>query len=131
MEEAASVAKVMETGILSKYLGAWHTDFYGGPTVNALEHAWAKRFGAKHAVAVNSNTSGLYCAMGAIGIEPGDEVIVCGYSMSISVVAPLLYGGVPVFADLENEFFCCCRQCREKITPRTKAILVVDFWTGL
>lgn len=128
-EEAASVAKVMETGVLSKYLGAWHPDFYGGPTVNTLERSWAERFGTKHAVAVNSNTSGLFCAMGAIGIEPGDEVIVCGYSMSISAVAPLLYGGIPVFADLEEDYFCLSAdRVAEKITSRTKAILVVDLF---
>lgn len=128
-EEAAAVAKVMESGVLSKYLGAWHADFYGGPTIRALETAWAERFGSKHAVSVNSNTSGLFCAMGAIGIEPGDEVIVCGYSMSISAVAPLLYGGIPVFADLENDYFCLSADSvAEKITPRTKAILVVDLF---
>lgn len=128
-EEALSVAKVMETGVLSKYLGAWHPDFYGGPTVKALEKSWAEKFGVKHAVAVNSNTSGLFCAMGAIGIEPGDEVIVCGYSMSISAVAPLLYGGVPVFADLEEDYFCLSADSvAEKITSRTKAILVVDLF---
>lgn len=128
-EEAAAVADVMASGVLSKYLGAWHADFYGGPTVQALEAAWAKRFGSKHAVSVNSNTSGLFCAMGAIGIEPGDEVIVCGYSMSISAVAPLLYGGIPVFADLEGDCFCLSADAvAEKITPRTKAILVVDLF---
>lgn len=129
MEEATAVADVMKSGVLSKYLGAWHADFYGGPTVKALENAWAKHFDVKHAVAVNSNTSGLYCAMGAIGIEPGDEVIVCGYSMSISAVAPLLYGGIPVFADLENDYFCLSADSvAEKINPRTKAILVVDLF---
>lgn len=129
IEEANSVANVMESGVLSKYLGAWHSDFYGGPTVQALEMAWAMHFGAKHAVSVNSNTSGLFCAMGAIGIEPGDEVIVCGYSMSISAVAPLLYGGIPVFADLEADCFCLSSESvATKITPRTKAILVVDLF---
>ena len=128
-EEAAAVANVMESGVLSKYLGAWHADFYGGPTVQALETAWAVKFEAKHAVSVNSNTSGLFCAMGAIGIEPGDEVIVCGYSMSISAVAPLLYGGIPVFADLEEDCFCLSAESvATKITPRTKAILVVDLF---
>jgi dTDP-4-amino-4,6-dideoxygalactose transaminase len=67
--------------------------------------------------------------MGAIGIEPGDEVIVCGYSMSISAVAPLLYGGIPVFADLESDCFCLSAiSVAEKITPRTKAILIVDLF---
>lgn len=128
-EEAAAAGEVIDSGVLSKFLGAWHEDFFGGPMVNALEAAWAERFGAKHAITVNSNTSGLFCAMAAIGIEPGDEVIVCGFSMSISAVAPLLYGGVPVFADLEPDYFCLSVDAvAEKITQRTKAILVVDLF---
>lgn len=126
-EEAEAAVAVIESGVLSQFLGAWHPDFYGGPNVQALEKAWADRFDTKHAVSVNSNTSGLYCAMGAIGIEPGDEVIVSGFSMSISAVAPLLYGGVPVFADLESDCFCLSAESvEEKITTRTKAIIVVD-----
>lgn len=128
-EEAVAVAEVVKSGVLSKYLGAWHDDFFGGPQVKTLEEAWAKHFGSKHAVSVNSNTSGLICAMGALDITPGDEVIVCGYSMSISAVAPLFYGGVPVFADLEPDCFCLSTDSvAEKITSRTKAILVVDLF---
>lgn len=128
-EEARAVQSVMESGVLSKFLGAWHPDFYGGDVVKALEQAWAARFGSRHAISVNSNTSGLFCAMGALGILPGDEVIVCGYSMSISATAPLLYGAIPVFADLEPDCFCLDpASVEEKITPRTKAILVVDLF---
>ncbi len=128
-EEARAAQSVLESGVLSKFLGAWHADFYGGPTVLALEKAWADRFGSRHAISVNSNTSGLFCAMGALGILPGDEVIVCGYSMSISATAPLLYGAIPVFADLEPDCFCLDpASVAEKITPRTKAIIVVDLF---
>ena len=128
-EEIDSVIKVMESGTLSKYLGAWHNDFYGGNMVQALEKAWAEYFNVKHAISVNSNTSGLYCTMGAIGIEPGDEVIVCGYSMSISAVAPLLYGGIPVFADIEPDCFCLSPESIEsKITINTKAIIIVNLF---
>ena len=128
-EETAAVADVMNKGVLSKFLGAWHDDFYGGPMVNRLEKAWSEHFGSKHSISVNSNTSGIICAMGAIGITPGDEVIVCGYSMSISAVAPLFYGGVPVFADLEPELFCLDpEEIEKKITKKTKAIIVVDLF---
>lgn len=128
-KEAKAVADVLEGGVLSKFLGAWHEDFYGGPNVKAVEAAWAKRFGAQHAISVNSNTSGLICAMGAIGIAPGDEVIVCGYSMSISAVAPLFYGGIPVFADIEPDCYCLAVDAvAEKITEKTRAILVVDLF---
>jgi len=127
--EEQAVLEVLGKGVLSKYLGAHHEDFNGGPQVRALETEWADYFGADHAISVNSNTSGLICAMGAIGIQPGDEVIVCAYSMSISATAPLFYGGVPVFADLEPEYFCLDPTSIEKcITQKTKAILIVDLF---
>jgi len=78
---------------------------------------------------MNSATSGLIAALGALGIEPGDEVIVTPYSMCISATAPLFYGAVPVFADVEPEYFCLDPKSVEAaITERTKAILVVDLF---
>lgn len=128
-EEKKAVSSVIDSGILSAYLGSWHEKFYGGEQVRKLEEKWASYFGAKHAIAVNSNTSGLIAAMGAIGIEPGDEVIVSPYSMSISAVAPLFYGAIPVFADIEDTYFCLDpKSVEEKITSRTKAIIVVDLF---
>lgn len=128
-EEKLAVARVLDDGVLSRFLGTWHEDFFGGPEVRALEEEWAAHFGARHAVAVNSNTSGLICAMGAIGLCPGDEVIVTPHSMSASAVAPLFYGAVPVFADVEPEGFCLDPASVEAcITPRTRAILVVDLF---
>jgi dTDP-4-amino-4,6-dideoxygalactose transaminase len=77
---------------------------------------------------MNSATSGLIAAVGALGIEPGDEIIVSPYSMVISATAPLFYGAVPVFADIEPEYFCLDPKSVEAaITPRTKAIIVVDI----
>ncbi|MDL2143320.1 DegT/DnrJ/EryC1/StrS family aminotransferase [Flavobacterium tructae] len=128
-EEKDAVMKVLDTGNLSQFIGAYHTDFLGGPTVKAFEGAWAEAFNIKHAVSVNSNTSGLFTAMGAIGIQPGDEVIVSPYSMSASAIAPLLYGGVPVFADIDPVTFCMSPESIKKcITPRTKAILIVHIF---
>ena len=128
-EEITQVSEVIRSGVLSKFLGAHHDDFYGGPQVRAAEKEWAQHFGVKHAISVNSNTSGLICSVGAIGIQPGDEVIVCPYSMSISATAPMFYGGVPVFADIEPEFFCMDPKSIEScITHKTKAIIVVDLF---
>jgi len=128
-EEKAAVARVLDSGVLSKFLGCWEPDFYGGPEVRQFEEEWAKAFGAKYAVSMNSASSGLIAALGAVGIEPGDEVIVSPYSMCISATAPLFYGAVPVFADIEPEYFCLDPKSVEAaITPRTKAILVVDIF---
>ncbi len=114
---------------LSKFIGAWDPAFFGGPEVKAFEAEWAQKFGVKHAVSMNSATSGLIAALGAIGIEPGDEVIVSPYSMCISATVPLFYGAVPVFADIEPEHFCLDpKSVESKITPRTRAIIPVDIF---
>jgi len=130
-EEIAAVTKVMESGNLSEFLGAWHEDFYGGPEVRAFEAEWARAHRAKHAVSVNSATSGLYAAIGASGVGPGDEVIVSPYTMMASATAPLIFNAVPVFADIDPETFCLSPDgIRARITPRTKAIVVVHIFGG-
>jgi len=128
-KEEEAVLRVLRSGKLSTYLGTWHDDFYGGSEVKALESEWAEYFGVKHAISVNSATSGLYASVGAIGISPGDEVIVSPYTMSASASAILLYGGIPVFADIEEDYFCLDPKSVEKnITPKTKAIMAVDIF---
>ena len=130
-EEKEAVRKVLDSGNLSQFLGAWTPDFLGGPMVRKLEEDWCKVLGIAHAVSMNSNTSGLFAAMGAIGIQPGDEVIVSPYTMSASAIAPIVYGGVPVFADIDPQSFCMDPASIEaNITPRTKAILVVHIFGG-
>lgn len=127
--EAEAVAEVMESGCLSGFFGSPGPAFYGGPRVLALEAAWRDSYGVAHAISVNSNTSGLLAAMGAIGLSPGDEVILPPYSMSATAMAPLFYGGIPVFADIEPVTFGLDPdRVREVITPRTKAILVVNLF---
>lgn len=128
-EEEAAVLRVLRSGKLSTFLGTWHDDFFGGPEVRALESEWAEYFGVKHAISVNSATSGLYAAVGACGISPGDEVIVSAYTMSASATAALVYGAIPVFADIEEDYYCLdVKSIEACITPRTKAIIVVDIF---
>lgn len=128
-EEKQAVAEVMESGVLSKFLGRWHEDFYGGPRVQALEKAWAEYFHVAHAVSMNSATSGLYAAVGAVGVGPGDEVIVSPYTMSASAACVLGFNAVPVFADIDPDTFCITAESIERVmTKRTKAIVVVDLF---
>jgi perosamine synthetase len=128
-EERVAVNEVMEKGVLSKFLGCWHEDFYGGEKVLALEEASKKYFGVKHAITVNSWTSGLIAAVGALDIEPGDEVIVSPWTMCASATAILHWNAIPVFADISAETFNIDPVSIEKnITARTKAIIVVDIF---
>ena len=63
----------------------------------------AKFYSVKHAITVNSWTSGLTAAIGALDIEPGDEIIVSPWTMSASATAILHWNAIPVFADIEND----------------------------
>ena len=104
-KEIDAVVKVMKSGCLSGFYGSWEDGFLGGPEIIKLERNWSKKFKVKYSVSVNSNTSGLYCAMGAIGLSPGEEVIVPATSMSATAMAPIIYGGIPVFCDIEKDTF--------------------------
>jgi perosamine synthetase len=129
VEEKIAVNKVLDKGNLSQFLGSWHKDFYGGPNIRLLEESWSNLIGVNYSISVNSNTSGLFSAIAACGIKPGDEVIVSPYTMSASAIAPLIYGAVPVFADIDiDNFGLCPNSVESKITERTKAILVVHIF---
>jgi perosamine synthetase len=128
-EELEAVKGVVETGVLSRFLGCWEPDFYGGEKIQEFETEWARYFSVNHAVTVNSNTSGLITALGAIGLEPGDEVIVSPWTMSASATSILVWNGIPVFADIEAETFNLDPTAIEKnITPYTKAIMLPDIF---
>ena len=128
-EEVKALEAVGRTGKFSGFIGAWCDEFGGGPIVQAFEGAWRERFRVRHAISVNSNTSGLIAALGAIGLSPGDEVIVPPMTMSATVMAPLIYGGIPVFVDIEPETFCLdIEKVAKAITSKTRAILVVDLF---
>ncbi len=128
-EEIIAAKAVVESGVLSQFLGCWDPDFYGGPMVKKFEKQCADYFGVKHVVTVNSWTSGLIAAVGAIGIEPGDEIIVSPWTMSASATAILHWNAIPVFADIEPETFCIDPVSVEaNISPHTKAIMAIDIF---
>jgi perosamine synthetase len=128
-EELDAATAVIKTGVLSAYIGAPGEGFMGGPQVRALESAAARYFGVRHAVAVNSWTSGLIASIGAIGLEPGDEVITTPWTMVATATAVLHWNGIPVFADIEPGTFNIDPASVERlIGPRTRAIMAVDIF---
>ena len=132
-EEREAVLRVLDGGYLSLFEGNAAPDppfsFRGGPEVQALEDEWSRYYGVAHAVAVNSATSGLYAAMGATGVGPGDEVIVSPYTMSASAACAMVYNAIPVFADIDDTTFALdVESVRARITPRTKAMVVIHLF---
>jgi len=128
-KEGEVVKAVLESGVLSQFLGSWNPDFYGGAKVQEFERQCEAYFDVKHAITVNSWTSGLIAAVGAIGIQPGDEVIVTPWTMCASATAILHWNAIPVFADIEpNTFNLNPASVEANITPHTKAIMSVDIF---
>lgn len=99
-----------------------------GPIVPKLEEAFAAYVGAKYAVAVSSGTAALHAAMYAVGVGPGDEVILPPMTFVATANAVVFQGATPVFADVEADTLLIDpHQVQEKVTPRTKAIIAVDY----
>jgi perosamine synthetase len=129
-EEKAAASEVIESGYLSLFEGSHTPDvpfsFEGGPYVQKFESEWSAYYNVKHSISVNSATSGLFAAIGALGIGYGDEVIVSPYTMTACALAPLIYGAIPVFADVELETGSLDpTSIRAKVSKNTKAIIVV------
>jgi perosamine synthetase len=109
---------------------AWYAD---ANKFHALfERAFTVHCGRKYAVSLPSCTSGLHLALLALGIGPGNEVIVPDATW-IASVAPVTYvGATPVFADIDARTWCLCPDAFESlITPRTKAAIVVDLYGSM
>lgn len=128
-EELNAASSVIKKGVLSSFVGSWSSSFFGGEQVKALEEEMRNHFGAKHAISVNSWTSGLVAAVGALGLQPGDEVIVPTWTMSATATSILVWNGVPVFADIDRDTFCISvESVKSLITPRTRAVIAVDIF---
>ena len=99
-----------------------------GPKVGEFEQAFAEFTGVKEAVAVSNGTAALHAAMYAIGIGPGDEVLVPTMTFAASANCVVYQGGTPVFVDVEPDTLLIDpTQAEARITPRTKAIIAVDY----
>ena len=99
-----------------------------GPMVQKLEEELASYTGAKYAVAVSNGTAALHCACIAAGIKEGDEVITTPLTFAASANCARYVGATPVFADVNPKTYNIDpADIRRKITPKTKAVVAVDF----
>lgn len=115
-EEAQAVAEVLESGRLTM-----------GPKVQEFERGLAEACGVEHAVAVSSGTAALHLAVLALGIGPGDEVLVPAYTFPATANVVALAGGRPVLVDVDPETMNV-DPAQIVVGPRTKAIIAVDLF---
>ena len=128
-EEETEVLEVLRSGQLSGFSARPGDRFLGGPKVQSFEKSLAKYFKLKHALTFNSATSALHGAVAAIGICPGDEVIVPPTTMSATASCVIMQNGIPVFSDIEGETYGLDPDSvRNSITDFTKAILAVNIF---
>jgi len=100
-----------------------------GPYIERFEQAFARYVGVSHAIAVCNGTVGLHLALHALGIGPGDEVLVPDLTFVATAHAVLYVGATPVFVDVEPDTWCMDPVAAERaITPRTRAIIPVHLY---
>lgn len=99
-----------------------------GHQVKDLEKEFANYHNSKYALATNAGTSALELAVKAVGVKPGDEVIVPAYTFVATAQAVLSRGGIPVFADLDDTFTISPTSIESKITKKTRAIIPVHIF---
>lgn len=117
-EEAAAAREVLLSGWLTQ-----------GPKVAAFEKAFAERHRAARALATTSCTTGLHLALAALGIGPGDEVIVPAFTWVATANVVLYCGATPVLADVDRTTFNIDPDdCARRVTPRTRAVIAVHLF---
>lgn len=122
-EEKKQVLEVLENKYLFRYYGPANVP----SKVKTLEERFASKMGAKHALATSSCTGALISSLVACGIGPGDEVIVSGYTFFASCASIVAAKASPVIADTDEQLTIDPDDIERKITPATKALLVVHM----
>jgi len=117
-EEEKAVIAVLRSGMLAQ-----------GEKVEELEKDFAKKVGAKYAVATSNGTTALHLALLAAGIGEGDEVITTPFTFAATANAIIYTGAKPIFADIcEDDYNIDPKSVEKLITKRTKAILPVHLY---
>ncbi|MEO5741822.1 MAG: UDP-4-amino-4,6-dideoxy-N-acetyl-beta-L-altrosamine transaminase [Vicinamibacterales bacterium] len=120
-----SITQIDIDAVVATLQSDWLTT---GPKVDEFERALAAKVGVTHAVVVSSGTAALHAAAHAVGVGPGDEVIVPAITFAASSNCALYQGATPVFADVHPDTLLIdLESVAARMTPRTRAIIAVDF----
>jgi len=121
-EERAAVDEVIASGRLTD------ASYEGGKHVRAFEDKVRSLVGAKHVIAVNSGTAALHSVLMALGMKPGDEVIIPSFTFVATANVVLASGAKPVFVDTGDDYNMDPKEFRRAITRKTKAVIPVHVF---
>src|SRR5437588_12625837 len=100
-----------------------------GPEVQAFERELAEYLGVRHVIGVANGTDALTIALRAIGVQPGDHVVVPSFTFYATPESVVAAGAVPIFCDIDPATFCVTRETVERaVTERTRAIVPVHLF---
>src|SRR5215208_6292313 len=124
-EEEELVLQVIRNQEPFRYYG--HDAAHPPQMASTLEKEFAEKYGFKYALAVTSGTAALECALAALGIGPGDEVIVPAWSWISCFTAIVRVGALPVLAEIDDTFCLASGEITRLATPRTKAVMIIHY----
>lgn len=128
-EEKQAVIEVLNSGKLSTFLAVPGEYFLGGKKIKEFERRFAEYHGVEYAVAFNSATAALHAAVVAVGVNPGEEVIVPPYTFTSTATCVLMHNAIPVFADVDDEVYGLDPKAVERvISPLTRAMIPVHLF---
>jgi 8-amino-3,8-dideoxy-alpha-D-manno-octulosonate transaminase len=122
-EEEAAVLEVLRSKRLFRYYGPGQSE----SKVKQLEERVSEQFGVRYVLAVSSGGMALACSLAALGIGPGDEVIVPAYTWIATAAAVLMVGAVPVIAEVDDALTLDAEDAESRITSRTAALVPVHM----
>ena len=105
-EETEQIMEVLKSGNISTFVASRGENFLGGKKIKEFEEEFSNKIGTKYAIAFNSATAALHAAVVAVGVQPGEEVIVPPYTFTSTATCVLMNNSIPVFSDVKNDIFC-------------------------
>ena len=127
--ENNAVLEVLESGNLSTFIAASGENFLGGKKIREFERNFAKHMDSKFAVSFNSATSALHAAVVAVGVGPGEEIIVPPYTFTSTATCALMNNSIPIFSDVKNDTFCLDpKKLDNNKSSLTRAIIPVHLF---
>jgi len=128
-EERNQILEVLDSGNISTFTASPGENFLGGKKIREFEERFSKKIGTKFGVAFNSASSALHAAVVAIGVNPGEEIIVPPYTFTSTATCALMHNAIPVFADVKRDIYCIDPQKLPTVKSKlTKAIIPVHLF---
>ncbi len=128
-EEKNQVLQVLESGNISSFIAAPGENFLGGKKIKEFEEKFCKKIGSKFAIAFNSATSALHAAVVAVGVNPGEEVIVPPFTFTSTATSSLMHNAIPVFCDVKKDIYCLDpKKLQDVFSHLSKAIIPVHLF---